>query len=283
MIKLIITDLDGTFLNSKGSFEKEYYQKIKKIMDINHIAFAACTGKQSERVEELFNFEDSKDIWILGDSATRIKYNGEYVYESFLPNSLGINIIDKLESIASDHTIIACTPTSAFIKSTVDKEIMEKLRQSYAVVKVLDDFREIKEDFVKITVFDAKLRCFEHVKQLLEFKDKAYIVASEAAWIDISNYNVHKGTTVHQLQKILNVTKNETMAFGDGLNDIELMDAATYSFAVRNASDQIKEKAAFITKSNDENGVLQAIEKKLLLQNENKSYGNLYGEVYAKR
>ena len=70
MIKLILTDLDGTFLDSKGSFDKEFYRQVKGSMDEQAIYFAPCTGKQCERVEELFGPELSKDLWILGDSAT---------------------------------------------------------------------------------------------------------------------------------------------------------------------------------------------------------------------
>ncbi len=122
MIKLILTDLDGTFLDSKGSFDKEFYQQVKGSMDDQAIYFAPCTGKQCERVEELFGPELSKDLWILGDSATRIKHNNEYVYESLLPNDLGIKLINKLEEIANDYTIIACTPTAAMIKETTSEE-----------------------------------------------------------------------------------------------------------------------------------------------------------------
>ena len=108
MIKLVITDLDGTFLNSAGDFDKEYYKRVRQEMVAQGVYFAACTGKQCERVEELFG-EETKDIWILGDSATRIKHEGNYVYESLLPNQIGRNIIEKLDAIASDHVIIECT------------------------------------------------------------------------------------------------------------------------------------------------------------------------------
>lgn len=266
MIKLIISDLDGTFLNSKGDFDRAYYQKIKSLMDAQGVAFSACTGKQCERVEELFG-KDAKDIWILGDSATRIKHHGKYIYESLLENQLGKRIIRKLDEIADDHIIIACTPTAAFIKASVPEEIVQKMRMSYTVVETVENLQEIEEDFVKITVFDPKERAFEHVKHLEGVRDSAYIVASEAAWIDISNYNVHKGTTVMELQKILGVTSDETMAFGDGLNDIELMEAAEYSFCMSNGFEQTKEAATFVTKSNDQNGVLSTIEKILALQN----------------
>lgn len=266
MIKLILTDLDGTFLNSKGSFDKELYLQTKEMIDAQGIYFAPCTGKQCERVEELFGEELSKNLWILGDSATRIKHNNEYVYESLLPNKLGIQIIKKLEEITDDYTIIACTPTAAFFNKQTSQEDKKMVRGSYQKVQEIDELINIEEDFVKITVYDGKKRCFEHVKKLQVFQDQAYIVASEAAWIDISNLGVHKGTTVSELQKLLKVTKEETMAFGDGLNDIELLERAKYSFAMRNAFEETKEAANFITQSNDENGVLQTIQQLLSLQ-----------------
>ena len=266
MIKLILTDLDGTFLDSKGSFDKELYEQVKGSMDEQAIYFAPCTGKQCERVEELFGPELSKDLWILGDSATRIKHNNEYVFESLLPNNLGIKLINKLEEIANDYTIIACTPTAAMIKETTSEEDKQMVRGSYREVQLVEALHKITEDFVKITVYDRKKRCFEYVKELMEFKEQAYIVASEAAWIDISNAGVHKGTTVKELQKLLGVTKEETMAFGDGLNDIELLNAATYSFAMGNAFEETKAAANFITRSNDEQGVLQTIQKIIALQ-----------------
>lgn len=71
-------------------------------------------------MEELFG-DETKDIWILGDSATRIKYKGQYVYESLLPNQLGRQMIAKLATIASDHVIIACTPTAAFVTTSNDE------------------------------------------------------------------------------------------------------------------------------------------------------------------
>lgn len=81
MIKLVLTDMDGTFLNNQGDFNRELYKDVKKIMKEKGVVFAPVTSKQCERVEELFG-EDTEDLWISGDSATRNKYNGEFVYES---------------------------------------------------------------------------------------------------------------------------------------------------------------------------------------------------------
>lgn len=69
-----------------------------------------------------------------------------------------------------------------------------------------------------------------------------------------------------ELQRLLHVTPEETMAFGDGLNDVELLERAAYSFEMSNAFDQIKEVVQFVTKSNDEDAVLHAIKKMIALQ-----------------
>ena len=65
-----------------------------------------------------------------------------------------------------------------------------------------------------MTVYDPKLRCFDSVKQLSSFAADAYIVASEAAWIDITNQGVHKGTTVAQLQNLLAVSPKKRWSLG---------------------------------------------------------------------
>ncbi|MBD3861619.1 Cof-type HAD-IIB family hydrolase [Bacillus sp. 28A-2] len=265
MIKLIITDLDGTFLNRKGDYDREFFQSVKNLMVEKNVAFAPCTGKQCERVEALFG-QDAKDFWILGDSATRIKKDGKFVYQSLIQNGLGLTIIKRLEEISLEHTVIACTQNGAVVKKSVSEDEMRYVNASYSEVVKVDSFEEINDDFVKITIHDPYGRCVSTKEKLNDLIDQVYIVASEDTWIDISNFGVHKGTTVKQLQKMLGVTKEETMAFGDGRNDLELMDSASYSFAVRNAIPEVKEAAHFITRSNEESGVLKAIEKILNLQ-----------------
>lgn len=265
MIKLVLTDMDGTFLNNQGDFNRALYQDVKQLMKEKDVKFAPVTGKQCERVEELFG-DESKDLWILGDSATRIKHNGEFVYESLLSNQVGLDIIKLLEDIHQDHTIIACTKDGAVIKDNLPPEEVAIVRGSYAQVKQVPHFDDLTEDFVKITIHDPALRCFETREKLSAFDDAAYIVASEAAWIDIANAHVHKGTTVEQLQNMLNVTPEETMAFGDGYNDIELMTRSTYSFAVRNAVPELKDVAHYITRSNEEDAVMKTMIDLLSLQ-----------------
>lgn len=265
MIKLIITDLDGTFLNSEGEFDRASFAEVRGIMAQKGVHFAACTGKQCERVEELFG-DDSKDIWIVGDSATRIKHKGEFAFQSLVDNSLGLAIINTLQEVSTTHVIIACTPDGAVVRADTPQRLKDKVRRSYTRMIETEDFSSIKSDFVKITVFDEDGNCALTRPHLRPFEDDVYIVVSEAAWIDIAAYGVHKGSTVQKLQDILKVSAQETMAFGDGYNDLELLAQAEYSFAMRNAFEDVKNAARFVTGTNDQNAVMETIKRILVLQ-----------------
>lgn len=265
MIKLIITDLDGTFLNSHGDYNRRLFPTVKKLMQAQSVEFALCTGKQCERVEELFG-EQARQFWILGDSATRIKHYGDYVYQSLINNSLGREMIAAVEKVNQEVVIIACTPIGAFVRDSISPDMLKKVKMSYAKVLQVSNFNEVDQDFVKISVFDVKGRCPQIKPHLAPWFDKAYIVVSEDAWIDIADVGVHKGHTVEILQNRLNVTAEETMVFGDGLNDIELMTRATWSFAMRNGFEETWQAANFITGTNDDDAVMTTIIRLLSLQ-----------------
>lgn len=267
MIKLIISDLDGTFLNNQGDYDRELFAEVRQLMQQKGVQFAACTGKQCERVEELFG-ENSADLWILGDSATRIKRNGEFLYQSLIRNALGQQIVSTLQAASAEHTIIVCTPDGAVIRQDTPPHVAERVRKSYAALRQVADLAELQDDFVKITVYDEQGLCPQTRPHLAPFEESAYIVVSEAAWIDITDYGVHKGTTIQRLQEMLGVGAHETMAFGDGYNDIELLAEAEYSFAMRNAFAETKAVANFITGSNEESAVLTTIRRILALQSD---------------
>ena len=95
-----------------------------------------------------------------------------------------------------------------------------------------------------------------------------FVVVSGSVWIDINNKGINKGDAVKKLQKDLNISYDETMVFGDYLNDAEMMASCNHSYAVANAHEEIKKMAKFIAPSNKKNGVLSTIEN-VILNNDN--------------
>lgn len=251
--------MDGTFLNNEGTFDTESFQLLKNKMSEKGIKFVFCTGKQCERVEALVG-DLANDVYIIGDSATKVKYNKQVLYKAVIENKLGKKIINDLSSIDERQTIIACTENTAFVLNHISLSELEIVRGSYHNVSFINNFDEIKDDFLKITVHDVQQKC-KYTEQLLsKVYTNVYIVASEEGWIDITKQGVNKGTTINRIQKQLGIRISETIAFGDGLNDIDLFSAAKYKVAMDNAYPELKAQANLIAKNNDENGVVTTIQ-----------------------
>ncbi|MBE7347637.1 HAD family hydrolase [Staphylococcus epidermidis] len=267
MFKLIVTDMDGTFLNSQGSFNREKFQNLLTELKKKDIRLAFCTGKQNERVDAIVG-DLTKDLFVIGDSASRIKINGHHIYAKTFSHHLGLDLVKTIKDIDDQLTIIVCTEGMAYAEKRISQKEREAVLGSYEKVTFLEDLNTLEKDMLKITIYDSEGQCFEHVKGLEQYKDDLYIVAAEDKWIDITHKDVDKGTTICFLQKLLNVSSEETIVFGDGLNDIPLFNKARYKVAMDNAYPELKTKANLISISNDRDGVIVTLNT-LLVHSEN--------------
>ena len=101
--------------------------------------------------------------------------------------------------------------------------------------------------------------CKTTANQIKHYESEVYIIASDDEWIDIADLGVNKGTTIRRIQRLLQISPTDTIAFGDGLNDIDLFKAAKYKVAMDNAYPELKKEANLIAKNNDEDGVVQTL------------------------
>lgn len=258
MFKLVVTDMDGTFLNSKSSFNREKFQNLLTQLRDKDIRFAFCTGKQNERVDALVG-DLTKDVFIIGDSASRIKINDVNIYAKTFSNQLGIELIKTIKHIDENLVIIVCTEGMAYAEKHISQKEQDMVLGSYEKVTFVEDLNTIDTEMLKITIFDSQGQCFEHVKGLNKYEDDLYIVAAEENWIDITHKDVDKGKTIRFLQSLLNISSDQTIVFGDGLNDIPLFENARYKVAMDNAYPELKRKANLISIDNDRDGVIETL------------------------
>ena len=92
-----------------------------------------------------------------------------------------------------------------------------------------------------------------------EFRDQAKMACAGDMWMDCMARDVNKGRAVRTIQESLGIKVEETMAFGDQLNDIEMLNQAYYSFAVANAREEVRRAARFQADSNVRGGVLKIL------------------------
>ncbi len=95
------------------------------------------------------------------------------------------------------------------------------------------------------------------------FRNTHQVAVSGANWLDVMVVQANKGKALRLVQQALGISREQTMVFGDYLNDLEMMDAAAYSFAMTNAHPLPKERARFIAPGNADNGVVRTIKSVL--------------------
>ncbi len=100
---------------------------------------------------------------------------------------------------------------------------------------------------------------------LAPFAATHQVVVSGEHWVDVMNRTADKGAALRRLQRDLGITPAQTLVFGDYLNDLEMLDAAEWSFAMANAHPEVIGRARHLAPSNNDNGVLRTIARLLHL------------------
>jgi HAD superfamily hydrolase (TIGR01484 family) len=132
----------------------------------------------------------------------------------------------------------------------------------YSEYRLVDDLTEITNDtFFKIAAYHfdcSETHIYPAVKHL---ENELQVIVSGEHWLDISHSNANKGYALNILQNDLNISKEETMVFGDYNNDLKMIELADFSYAMENAHPNVKKAANYATSSNDDYGVERILEK----------------------
>ena len=261
MIKLIATDMDGTLLDSNNTINPEFYEVFEKLKE-KDVIFAAASGRQYYNLID--RFEDIKDnMMFIAENGTFVMHKGKEVLVNSLDKQLAIELIKIGQTIENSYVIL-CGKNSAYISNT-DEKFMEQVNKYYAKVKIVNDLTKVQDDILKVTICDFNGSENNSYKYFAEYNDKVQIAVAGEIWLDMMAKGVNKGLAITKLQKLLNIKKEETMVFGDYLNDLEMMESAYYSYAMENAHDDLKKVARFRAKSNDDNGVVKVLKERLEL------------------
>ena len=220
------------------------------------IIFAAASGRQYYNLLE--RFKDIKDdMMFIAENGTFVVYKGKELIVNSLEKNIAKELIEIGRTIPNSYVIL-CGKNSAYIESH-DERLIKQTAKYYERYKIVEDLTSIDDDILKVTICDFNGSENNSNNYFDEYRDKVQITVSGEIWLDIVAKGINKGVAINEIQNLLNIDYKETMVFGDYLNDLEMMSSAYHSYAMANAHDTLKKAARFIAKSNDENGVIQAI------------------------
>ena len=249
---LLVSDMDGTLLNSKGKLSEENKRAIEYFVD-NGGQFTLATGRMLPSVK--------RHIHKLKVTLPVIMYNGtkiydfsndEVIYEKFLEEERKeiIEVVAKINSNVGieiysdevDYIYKSCKQTERFtnlgynVIYEVDESIFEK---KWTKVLVVGDKKEL--DFVE-----------NYLKEVYGDKD---IVRSSSIYLEVIPRNISKGQALQELIKFKEIENFKIVTAGDNMNDVELIEVAHYGFCIGNGSEELKKKTKYITPSNDEHAI----------------------------
>lgn len=260
MIKLIMSDMDGTLLDENSNLPQGFAEIAAELKQKN-ILFAPCSGRQYYSL--LNTFKDYADDFIfIAENGTLVKYKGEELEVNIVDRKLVIEVLTAMQNVAGVYSVFCGKKSGHILKNQNTATFKAELNKYYTNADTVDDFKAVDDDPIKMSFYDANGRAAETIcPQLQKYKDRLQVVLSSNYWVDVMNLDINKGIAVKKLQQRLGIKPSECAAFGDYLNDYELMQAVDYSFAMANAHEEIKRVAKFTTASNSEGGVLKGIRR----------------------
>ncbi|RCS60896.1 Cof-type HAD-IIB family hydrolase [Microbacterium sp. JB110] len=259
-IRLLVTDMDGTLLDEEGRIPDGLWPRLEALTE-RGIVFAPASGRQYGMIARLFE-QVLAGMVVIAENGAFVVQDGEELSSITIERSGAARIVDALrayEAAGNEVGLVVCGKRGAYVERT-DPMFAKAFSQYYAYLTAVDDALDHDDEILKLAVadFEGQGRL---VKALEPFAASHQVVVSGQHWVDIMSPAVDKGVAVRALQQRLGVTPAQTVAFGDYLNDLQMLDAAEHSFAMANAHPAVQERAKHITASNTEGGVLQVIDR----------------------
>lgn len=261
MIKLIASDIDGTLVrDGEHQLNPEFYDVILELRR-KGIQFAAASGRQWASIEAVFEPVKEK-VFYLSDNGAYVGCHGRNLFLTPMDRGAAVELIEEIRKVPELEVMVG-GPDVVYL-DTENQGFVDWMLHGYKYqLRRVEDVARIEDDIIKVSAY--KPHGIQKATQgLMErFGGRLKMAISGDMWMDAMAPGVCKGQAIELLQDSLGIRPEETMAFGDQLNDLEMLERAYYSFAVANARDEVKRTARFQADSNVAGGVLKIL--KLLL------------------
>lgn len=262
-VRLVVTDMDGTLLACDRTVPDSLWPLLDQ-MRARGIAFAPASGRQYATLARAFARVES-GISFIAENGSLVVHDGAVLSATCLDAGTVRRVIDAVrdsEGVGGSLGLVVCGLRSAYIERR-DPAFAAEAATYYARLATVDDLHEVSDDILKLAVYDFGDAERSAAAVFAPLPGDHQVVVSGQHWIDIMARDVNKGFAVRELQAALGVTPAQTAAFGDYLNDLEMLDCAELSFAVANAHPLVRTRARYLAPSNDDHGVVTALSRLL--------------------
>ncbi|MGV3011173.1 Cof-type HAD-IIB family hydrolase [Streptococcus thoraltensis] len=262
MIKLIATDMDGSFLRDDKSYDVARFERILKRLKNHNIKFVVASGNQYRQLTSKFP-NDYKELTFIAENGSHIISKEKTIAQHFQSGEEIEALIRYIEKTFPEVAICLTGEKAGYLLETTNDSVKDFLSLHLPVMVEVKHLLPLPQDNFYKTVVVVPDGNSEPVIEAVskELSDLSLVpVASGFGSIDLITKGMHKAWGLEQLMTMWGISAEEVMAFGDNSNDIEMLTLASESYAMANANKAVKASAKYEAKTNEEDGVLDVIE-----------------------
>lgn len=255
-IKIAFFDIDGTILAfGKPAISIKTREALNKLQK-NGVKICIATGRAIVTIPK---FEGVKFDLTMAFNGSVCILNDEFIVNKRIPNEEVNRIIENATKMGRP---IAVATKSQIVTNGCDAALKEYFEVANLSATPSEEFESaLKED-----VYQFMIGCKESEwDTLLEGTQSAKIAAWWDCAIDIIPKDSGKGNALKTVLEHFNLSVEESIAFGDGGNDVDMLEAAGIGVAMGNASDKVKAAADEVCGSVEEDGVYHYLKNKGLI------------------
>ena len=252
--------MDGTLLTPAGEVTESFRSVHQELLD-RGAHFAVASGRQYPALSSHFPDDLAKTVFI-AENGAYVVHDGNELSATPLAADDVVEMVTRLRPLAREHNLgLVWSARNAAYLEDDDEYLLRKVRHSYYETRVIPDLLASPEEALTLAVIALNEDASKVIEAVREIADTYTVVGSSEMWLDITTGGVHKGIGVRALQDQLGLTPSQTMAFGDWLNDMEMLKAVKHSCAMANAHPDILATARHTTGSNSEDGVAKMLQR----------------------
>ena len=267
MVKLIVSDMDGTLLNQKERVSTENREALWTAYK-KGIHIAICSGRGPENIRKIMVADQLPPCYALGYNGGHcFDEEGKELFSGYMKNhplkacieifneenvifaamwAKGIAMNRSPEDVASQNRLAFAQAQKSWKKSTWDSATFTQA---------------INQGIYKLLYIDSSLERLGKIKKKIEKIEEVSLMSSWYNNIELMPKGINKGTATAMLAERLNLSSADVMTLGDQENDTEMIAFAGTSVAMGNATEKIKEIAKYTTAHHENHGVALAIQK----------------------
>ncbi len=258
-IKLIFCDMDGTLLDDSSSLPPDFDEVVGEVLRRGAI-FAPASGRQYSAL--VLQMEAYRDEFIfISENGTFAARHDKELFSSEMRNEDVLRVLKAGRSVPGAYPVL-CGKRIAYVGEEF-RPYLGEMEKYFTQNRIVPDLEVMAatEPIIKVAFCDAEQGRAESTiyPALKALHGPLHVALSSNYWVDIMNPGMNKGVAVRKLQERLGVPPENCAAFGDYLNDIEMLRAVKYSYAMENAHPALFQAAAYRAEANTVYGVTRKL------------------------